>query len=633
MTGPYLVVLVRVVSQRWSGTVVTRDDDGLVHHTYFRDGAPCKVKPGAAFAPLDGFLLRLGGIEPHALSDAVAQACARPDLLLGEILLQRGLLTPEVLHSALRWQVLERLNHLMATGTQRGEHEMHEGQDLIPFACEASLHPADPMYCIMCASRLPACEPIAQRYIDRVRDMRLGLTGDVDMRRYGLAPDEEAVVTTLADGPFAYDELLEYGLPAPAVRRVVFALGVTQTLVSKGRLSSRPMTVPVPPPSVPAPVTQREPPASARVPTSAHGEEDRGGDTAHPVSVGRIKLATRTVRSSRHPADVSALPPSSVSPMAEAPLATYEPPSSMAPPEGGGPPSWIPSSSPGATQTASTVLPPPTPLRRRRSGHAAEDQGRSGGGYGALRGRSGEGGDGYVPVDRDVPAEGFGAAEDYGAAKQDGEAPAHPSDVNATSEGDASGSYAASEGDASGGYAAPEGDASGGYAAPEGDASGSYAAPEGDASGSYAAPEGDASGGYASSEGDASGGYAAPEGDVSGGYAAAEGHSGVGYGETHRHGHAEHDASDGYGSDGYGSGGYGEAERHGEAQRYASVDYGAGDGHPGGGYGDAERQGEAQGYASEDYGAGDGHPGGGYGNAERQGEAEGYASGGYGAAE
>jgi len=371
-TGPFIVVLVRAVSQKWTGTVVTKTDDGLTHHTYFLEGAPCKVRTGIVVAPLDSILLRLGGIEPHALANAVSTACDRPDLLLGEILIQQGMLAPEHLHSALRWQVLERLNYLMTDGVAGGHHELHGGVDLIPLSSRASLHPADPMYCIMCAARLPACEPIAQRYVERVREMRLGLTGDVDVARFGLSEDEHAVVEHLGRTPSAFDELVEHGLPRGAVRRVVFALGVTQALASKGRFEARSMTVPVPPPSVPAPSQSGGPPRSTQVSRESAALSEPGPPSSSTTpgeprskrqrsrSLGRIQLQQRAVpRSSAAPSQ----PP--VDTPVETPLESYGPTNSIPPPGGyRGPGHDQPPSS--TTWESARVIPAPRPPPRRR---------------------------------------------------------------------------------------------------------------------------------------------------------------------------------------------------------------------------------------------------------------------------
>ncbi len=369
-TGPYIVALVRAVSEKWTGTIVSHTDDGLIHYSYFFQGAPCKVRPGVLVAPLDSILLRLGGIEPHALANAVSTACERPDLLLGEILIQRGLLTHDVLYSALRWQVLERLNYLMTEGVAGGRHDLYADVDLIPLASRAELHPADPMYCIMCAARLPACEPIAQRYIERVRQMRLGLTGDVDVARFGLTEDEYAVVQRLSTGALAFDELVEQGLPRAAVQRVIFALGVTQALASKGRFQSRSATMPVPPPSIPAP--SGAPPVSAAVP--AGGAEAVDGSPASSTSpgsdptsgrrrtqsVGRIQLQQRVVRRSSLP-PMASQPPSSRSPNRQ--VDSFSPAHSMPPPNAYGASAEPP---PSDAAHAAPFIPAPRAPRRRR---------------------------------------------------------------------------------------------------------------------------------------------------------------------------------------------------------------------------------------------------------------------------
>ena len=47
------------------------------------------------------------------------------------------------------------------------------------------LHPPDPLYCIARAGRLEACAPIVARYIQRVANMLLAVSPNVDVERFG----------------------------------------------------------------------------------------------------------------------------------------------------------------------------------------------------------------------------------------------------------------------------------------------------------------------------------------------------------------------------------------------------------------------------------------------------------------
>ncbi len=275
LRGPLLYPLVRAVSRKWTGTLDTHTDTGLRHLVYFIDGCPAKVHTGELVAPLDVVLLRIeGAVDPQALAEAVDVACERRDVLLGQLLLERGLIDPAVLAAALRWQILDKLRYLLGDGTARAQHTLYGDTDLIQWPGNPELHPADPLYCMMQAARLASCQPIVARYIPRVLGMKLTLKADVDKRRFGLSDEESGVVAMLASGARTVAEIIDAGLPVQVVHPVIFALGVTESLSGRS-VPPAAVSIPAPPPSIPAQVARV---ATVRVPSHAAPRVEEDAD-------------------------------------------------------------------------------------------------------------------------------------------------------------------------------------------------------------------------------------------------------------------------------------------------------------------------------------------------------------------
>jgi HD-GYP domain-containing protein (c-di-GMP phosphodiesterase class II) len=240
---PIVHVLVYMLDHVQTGTVVLREADGAHHLLYFHDGAPSKIRVGKPVALLGEQLVASGLVDSEVVAKAI-ESSRRMDTLLGEFLVDNGVLMHETLMAELAAQIAAKVAGLVNLAPDT-DYAFYAGQNLIDSWAPGDLSPCHPLNAVLASVRAWHDRARIRATLGRIAKQPLAFHPDADLSPLQLTPEEQVVldaigatrstITTLYQQKVADEEV---------VSSVVYTLAVTRCF---GFTSSKgaPMTSPV----------------------------------------------------------------------------------------------------------------------------------------------------------------------------------------------------------------------------------------------------------------------------------------------------------------------------------------------------------------------------------------------------
>lgn len=200
---PLVVLLARAHTQGLSGSVVVGRGGQPLDAVYVQRGVPAKASTSEVVAPLGETLVAMGAIDEAALVDGYEIACDRR-VLLGESLVERGLIDRDLLNEALRSQLEAKVLSLL--NRPRIPCRFIEDTDVLEGYGEALEVGGEPLALIMEGVRRLRRHPHLTSTLESFGDAHLVIRLDERIERMGLRL-EVPVVDRLLEGPVTRDEL------------------------------------------------------------------------------------------------------------------------------------------------------------------------------------------------------------------------------------------------------------------------------------------------------------------------------------------------------------------------------------------------------------------------------------------
>jgi hypothetical protein len=227
--APPLHFLVLALRERFSGTVHAvvegEDQENLV---LFHKGAPAKVRLARPVLTLESVLARMGAAASIDLADCAREAM-ESGLMLGSMLVVRGIVTAQQLEDALRVQVQEKVAYLLGL-SNRMHFRMRPGVNLLEEYGGPETTAIEPVGMLLYGARLAASVDVVDAHVAQLAGLRLTLRHDAQAGRLRTQGDEEAVVRLLGEGAHTVGSLVDHGLDGRAIKNVVFTLSSAQFL-------------------------------------------------------------------------------------------------------------------------------------------------------------------------------------------------------------------------------------------------------------------------------------------------------------------------------------------------------------------------------------------------------------------
>lgn len=283
---PLCELLVYALGQNLSGSLVFECPDRSKHALSFRAGAPVKARVNAPQLRIGELLVERSLVTPATCDEAAREQAEAGTGLFGERLSERGALAADVLSRVLDEQLYEQLGWL-ARAPSATAFAYFAGNDLLA-NWGGEDRQIDPLACIWQAVQcnaprerlLQACEALGQKTLRLHPSSRIG--------RFGFGNRERPVLDVLRMKPQTFSELSATGLLEPgALERLLYVLTLTRHL-DTGELplgvntATRPVIAAITP--------RRRAPSSAQVQTAAAAPQEGAGG-ARPAEAARRELA------------------------------------------------------------------------------------------------------------------------------------------------------------------------------------------------------------------------------------------------------------------------------------------------------------------------------------------------------
>jgi HD-GYP domain-containing protein (c-di-GMP phosphodiesterase class II) len=271
---PIVHVLVYMLDHVQTGTVVLREPDSSGHLFYFHEGAPSKARLGKPLALLGEQLIAHGAAPYEAVAKAI-ESSRRMDTLLGEFMVETGVLAPEVLAAELATQVGSKIAALVNLPPET-DYAFYAGKNLLEGWGGGELTPCHPLNAILASVRSWHDRARIRATLGRIAKQPLAFHPDADLSVLLLTPEEQAVLDAIAATRSTITTLYQQRVAdEDVVSTIVYTLAVTRCFgftATKGL----PMTSPAFARRAPPVMIQSAPPGSARSfpPMSALGVTD-----------------------------------------------------------------------------------------------------------------------------------------------------------------------------------------------------------------------------------------------------------------------------------------------------------------------------------------------------------------------
>jgi HD-GYP domain-containing protein (c-di-GMP phosphodiesterase class II)/uncharacterized protein YjiS (DUF1127 family) len=273
---PIVHVLVYMLDHVQTGTVVLREPDGAHHLVYFHEGAPSKVRVGKPVALLGEQLVASGLVDADVIAQAI-EASRRMDTLLGEFLVDNGVLMQETLAAELAAQIAAKVAGLVNLPPET-DYAFYAGHNLIDSWAGGELSPCHPLNAVLASVRAWHDRARIRATLGRISKQPLAFHAEADLSPLQVFPEEQAVLDGIAATRSTITALYQQKVAdEEVVSTVVYTLAVTRCF---GFTSTKgpPMTSPVFPHAAHA--VAPEPPLAENfgslAPLSSFGPPSRG---------------------------------------------------------------------------------------------------------------------------------------------------------------------------------------------------------------------------------------------------------------------------------------------------------------------------------------------------------------------
>ena len=222
---PFPHLLVYAVERKLTGALFLTEPTGATHVVRFAGGMPVKVRPGDGFALLGQLLVEAGLLTEELLAGALSAKG-----LLGDVLVLAGKVESATLEAILEKQFRLRMVHLfdLPPGTSYRYYDGH--CELIDWGGDpASI---DPLTLLWAGVREHGPSSAAfEEAVSRVLETALAVHPEAPLDRFGFSEEERAVVDVLADKPAKLADLETWDLVTPEMlRRIVYLLLITRCI-------------------------------------------------------------------------------------------------------------------------------------------------------------------------------------------------------------------------------------------------------------------------------------------------------------------------------------------------------------------------------------------------------------------
>lgn len=227
---PYPVLLAALARQRRTLELeMTRKP--IEKRIVFDGGAPVECRSNLAHETLGRYLVSIETISAEDFRTYLAESFSR-GLPLGEVLLERSLLTPQTLYKSLQQNLARKL--LDGFTWQHGEFRMIEVDG--PATVEIRVNTAQLI--LTGIQKLSTPEEVS-RAIEPMRGQTLAASpAPSPLGSFRLRGASQRLVETLADGPLAFPELVRRtGLETVESERALYALSLLGRVLPEERLS------------------------------------------------------------------------------------------------------------------------------------------------------------------------------------------------------------------------------------------------------------------------------------------------------------------------------------------------------------------------------------------------------------
>ena len=226
---PLPVLLEQLYEQRLTGRVLV-ECDGATNTIFFRDGYPVAVQLPSSVEQLGRVLYEMKFLDEATYRDSLTEPPPRGKRY-GELLVQKNLISNDNLRLGLKAQVRRKLHRLFflvdgAYSIEPGNHNegVHNSE-------ATRVHPARAIYQgVRSAWNTERLQRALAEFSDRA--MWCSLTEETALKRYALAPQDEAIGELLRKGYWRYDDLAAAvsSTTPQTLLALVYALWVTNGL-------------------------------------------------------------------------------------------------------------------------------------------------------------------------------------------------------------------------------------------------------------------------------------------------------------------------------------------------------------------------------------------------------------------
>lgn len=287
---PFAHILVYALDRRLTGALFLDDPTGARHVVRFVSGSPVKVRPGDRYALLGQLLIEAGLITEEALAGALSVKG-----LLGDALILGGHADHTTVEGVVIEQFFKRMVHLFELPPETRYTYIDGDPELADWGGEPST--ADPLALVWAGLREHAhLSSMMDRTLHRLGDASIRVHPAAALERFGFTAGELAAIVRIKEKPRSLADLASVrAAPPDTLRRLIYALLITRHL-DFGHGAVPIGSAPSPGSSAPAALSDPTPLADEGppLPPSVAGEGSPVPSVGQPLA--RMQLKTVAVR-------------------------------------------------------------------------------------------------------------------------------------------------------------------------------------------------------------------------------------------------------------------------------------------------------------------------------------------------
>ncbi len=224
--SPFLHLLVSALEHESSGTLVIETPQGQRSALRLERGIPVKFKTAEPQETLGAVLTELGWLDPADCERSFEEAAVLGKLH-GEVIVEYGLLSADVVSRGLRVQMLRKLAWA-CTLPESSVYGLYEGQDFLSRWAGAGT-PLSPLHAAWRLAREMRESMAFSSLIERVTSQILRVHQQAGLEKFGFDSAERALLDALKARPQTFVDLTKLDvLPVPILERAVYVLALTR---------------------------------------------------------------------------------------------------------------------------------------------------------------------------------------------------------------------------------------------------------------------------------------------------------------------------------------------------------------------------------------------------------------------